>query len=326
MFGALPHKTKQIFLFIVKLSIVFGAAFFISQKLTKNENLDFSVFYHFLIENDVFSSKNIIFLLFLTIFNWFFEILKWQNLVGFFKKISLGDAAKQSLASLTASIFTPNRIGEYAAKIAYYPKGDRKRIMMLNLLSNMSQMAITLLVGIVGLYFFTTTYDVELPWLRIARLSAFALMILFFFVFSVRQNRYSIKGLPLERVRNFINRLRKKLIWTTLLYAFIRYTIFSYQFYFFLLIFGIEVNYLNAMMLITSMYLLSSIIPTIFLLDVVVKGSIALYLFDIVGVNNLTVLTIITAMWLLNFVFPSILGGFFVLSFKRLKIPDEQNP
>ena len=53
--------------------------------------------------------------------------------------------------------------------------------------------------------------------------------------------------------------------------------------------------------------------------DVVIKGSVAVYLFDIVGVNELTTLSIIMLMWILNFVLPSIFGAVFVLKFKLPK-------
>jgi hypothetical protein len=84
-------------------------------------------------------------------------------------------------------------------------------------------------------------------------------------------------------------------------------------------LFGVELGYKNAIIVITSMYLLASIIPSIFIFDVLIKGSIAVYLFSIVGVNELTTLSIVTCMWLLNFVFPSILGSVFVLKFKLPK-------
>jgi hypothetical protein len=45
----------------------------------------------------------------------FFEILKWQNLVSFYIKFQR-EATKQVLAALTAGLFTPNGIGEYAGK------------------------------------------------------------------------------------------------------------------------------------------------------------------------------------------------------------------
>ena len=154
MIGGLPYKTKQFFFVLIKLSIVMGAFYFIYNKLTTNEELDFYNFIDFLSKNAVFSSKNIIFLLFLTIFNWFFEILKWQNLVSFIKKISFKEALEQSLGALTASLFTPNRIGEYGAKAIYFAKQFRKRILLLNLLGNSFQMLITTIFGVIGFIIF----------------------------------------------------------------------------------------------------------------------------------------------------------------------------
>ena len=91
--------------------------------------------------------------------------------------------------------------------------------------------------------------------------------------------------------------------------------------YYLLLVFGVDISYINAMMVITTMYLLSSIIPSIFIFDVVIKGGVAVYLFSIIGINELTVLCIITLMWMLNFVLPSVFGSYYVLNFN---LPKEQ--
>lgn len=319
MIGSLPYKTKQFFFLLIKLSIVFGASYFIYSKLTTNAYLDFDVFVEFLSKNNVFSLKNVVFLLFLTGFNWFFEILKWQNLVSSIKSISFYNALKQSLSALTASLFTPNRIGDYAAKVAYYKKPLRKRILLLNLLSNMGQMSITIVLGCIGFFLFTKKYDVDITYIRATRFILMVLMIGLLAVFGITQKRYKIRGFDMSKILDFIKSLSAKTHIKNISFSLIRYTIFSFQFYFLLLIFGIDVFYTNAMIVITSMYLLSSIIPTLSIFDVVVKGSVALYLFDIVGVNNLTILSIITLMWILNFVIPALIGSFFVLKAKAHK-------
>jgi hypothetical protein len=84
-------------------------------------------------------------------------------------------------------------------------------------------------------------------------------------------------------------------------------------------LFGVAVEYNKAMVVITSMYFLASIVPSVAIFDVVIKGSIAVFLFGFVEVNELTILTIITLMWLLNFMIPSLFGSYFVLNFKLPK-------
>ena len=98
MYRALPYKTKQFFFVLIKLSIVIGAFYFIYNKVTSNPELQFHDFLTFLNENKVFSLKNIAFLIILSVFNWFFEILKWKKLVTSVKEITFFQALKQSMS------------------------------------------------------------------------------------------------------------------------------------------------------------------------------------------------------------------------------------
>jgi hypothetical protein len=269
----------------------------------------------FLIENDVFSMKNIVFLLILTIFNWFLEILKWQKLVSPIHKISFINALEQSLGSLTASLFTPNRIGEYGAKAIYFSSIYRKRIVLLNLLGNISQMCITVIVGALGFGLFIFLNDIEINYYKIAKFLALVLMLMALIGFGIKKTSFSIKGFSVEKIILFIKALPFKIHAFSFVYSLFRYAVFSFQFYYLLIIFGVDIGYIDAMIVISSMYLLSSVIPSIFIFDVVVKGSIAVYLFSIIDINELTILCIVTLMWLLNFVLPSVFGSFFILNF-----------
>jgi len=172
-----PYKTKQFFFVLIKLSIVVGAFYFIYSKLAENENLQFNEFMSFLNENDTFSPKNIIILLILTFFNWFFEILKWQQLVKSIKNISFKSALEQSLGGLTASLITPNRIGDYGAKAVYYVKQYRTKIVLLNLSGNMAQMIITSIFGIIGFIIFVNRYQIDVNYYSVARFAFILLLI-----------------------------------------------------------------------------------------------------------------------------------------------------
>lgn len=319
MIKSLPYKTKQFFLVLIKLSIVVGAFYFIYDKLTKNSQLNFSIFVDFLVKNDVFSIKNVVFLIVLSSFNWFFEILKWQTLVSHLKKITFKKAAEQSLGSLTASLFTPNRIGEYGAKAMYYSSYLRKRVMGVNLLSNVLQMTVTCVLGVIGFIFFITEYDIPINYFKLVKALVFGLLFVVFIGFGMKYKKFWAKKFSIQKIRNSLLDYPKNKLILGLLFSLIRYTIFSFQFYILMRLFDIDISYFVAMSAITSMYLIASVIPSIFIFDVVIKGSIAVYLFAFISVNELTILTIVTLMWLLNFVLPSLLGSYYVLSFKLPK-------
>ncbi|WCO01344.1 lysylphosphatidylglycerol synthase domain-containing protein [Psychroserpens ponticola] len=317
--GSLPYKTKQFFLLLIKLSIVVGAFYFIYKKLIEHEELDFHVFLQFLKENNIFSTKTTLFLLFLTLFNWFLEILKWKILVTTIEKISFKNALEQSLGSLTASLFTPNRIGEYGAKAIYYPSGKRKKIVLLNFLGNMMQMSTTIIFGSIGLYLLNSKYELDINYLKVSRFLVVIIVIALFTAFGLKQNNFKIKGVSIERLIAFFKSISAKTKILGLVLSIVRYLVFSFQFYYLLTIFGVNVSYYNAMIVITSMYVLASVIPSVFIFDVVIKSSVAVYLFTIVGVNDFTTLCIITLMWLLNFVLPSLFGSYYVLNFNLSK-------
>ncbi|TYA53327.1 hypothetical protein FVF61_10420 [Formosa maritima] len=299
--------------------MVVGAFYFIYNKLTTNHQLDFKVFSEFLSKNKIFSLKNITFLFILSSFNLFFEIAKWQNLVSIIKKITFKETLQQSLGSLTVSLFTPNRIGEYGAKAMFYVSGFQKKIVLLNFLGNMMQMLVTICFGVFGLYYFITKYQVDINYHKSARFLIILVLISTFTFWGLKKKEVTIKSISIEKVLNFFKNISFKKYLFCFNFSVLRYFIFSFQFYFLLQLFGVEVSYKNAMIVISSMYLLASIIPSIFIFDVIIKGSVAVYLFSIVGVNELTTLSIVTFMWLLNFVFPSIIGSVFVLKFKLPK-------
>lgn len=319
MHYSLPYKTKQFFFVLIKISIVVGAFYFIYNKLAKNSALSFSSFIDFSLKNNVLSTKNIILLLFLSFLNLFFEITKWKTLVGFIKKINFKNAIKQSLGSLTASIFTPNRIGEYGAKAMYYTPNLRKRVMLVNLISNVLQMSITCIIGFLGFYFYILKYDPEINYYKLTKFVVLGVVAIILFGFGIAKSRFKIKGFSIEKIKHFILEFPKSKLVLGLLFSVMRYAIFSFQFYVLLHILKADVSYLNAITIISTMYLITSFIPSIFIFDVVIKGSVAIYLFSFAGVNELIILCIITFMWLLNFVIPSLFGSYYVLSFKLPK-------
>lgn len=315
MYNSLQHKTKQFLFFLIKITIVIGSFYFIYTKTVHNEHVRFQEFI-LQLETTIFKNYTTIFILLsYTIANWFFETLKWQTLASFVQKISFYEALQQSLGSLTASLFTPNRIGEYGAKAIYFQKGTRKKIMLLNLLSNMVQMTTTIIFGLFGLIYFIKHFEIEIEVYRFRRVAYLAAILLAFAVTGSVKGYKKIRGFYIEKIFSFIKNLPSKFHLKNALFSIIRYVIFSHQFYFLLHLFDVETDYITMMSLITSMYLIASIVPSLALLDWLIKGSVAIWVFSFIGVNELIIVSITLLMWLLNFGLPAIIGSYFVLNF-----------
>ena len=255
-------------------------------------------------------------MLFFTIINHFLEIKKWKTLTKSVKNNSWFEATEQSLASLTFSIITPNRIGEYGAKVLYYPNNKRKQILLLNFAGNFYQLAITIILGMIGLVFLYkyASFSIISTQNSIIIIIALISMVgIFYFL----KEKYSKIGDWLSKIIELLSFKNNKIV---ILISLLRYLVFSHQFYFLIYCFKLNISYFEAMTAISSVYLIASCIPILSLFDVALKGSVAIIVFSIFEIDSIQILSITTLMWLLNFVFPAIIGSYFVFQFNPEKL------
>ncbi len=245
--------------------------------------------------------------------NWLLEIVKWKRVTAVIKKQSFASATKEQLASLSLSIATPNRIGEYGAKAYFYEVGLRKKVLLLNLFTNLSQLLITLFFGVLGLLVMS-----QMSQLPIDSNQLLSILILVLaggiLVFIFREKQWLFAGLSLANIYRYYKNLPRSITWNVLFLSMLRYIIFSILFFLVLGFFDAKITLQTSLVVTSVMYLLVSIIPTFFILDVVVKTGVAVWLFSLVEVPEITVLATVLSMWLLNFVAPAIWGSFYVFS------------
>lgn len=311
------RKAKQFLVAFIKLLIVGGAFYFIYDRLAHNDKLDWGRL------TETLSAGNAGWLIFgilaLTFLNRFLEIVKWQNLVSYLHPISLGKSAAQVLAAVTAALFTPNGIGEYAAKTMYFKKAEAGEIVFLNLVCNGIQLIIAVLAGIAGLLFFNYTYPAGSGNLAIAVTAG--ILIVAIALFSAR--KITIKGYSIKRLGEKLNHIPKNIHRKNILLAIGRYLCIAHQYYLLFLLFGVQLPYPIMIGTIAATYFLGSSLPSFQFLDFAVKGSVAISFFGILGVNEWIVVFITTLIWLLNTVVPVTIGSYFVFTFKPEKTTEE---
>ena len=115
-----------------------------------------------------------------------------------------------------------------------------------------------------------------------------------------------------------------------LIFSLLRYTIYTMQFYLMLLLFGVDISFAHAIVLISVTYLLMTLIPTITITELGIRGSVTVGVFGLFfetrGYWNeemsFAVLAASSAIWLINLVLPAVVGGLlaFRLKFFRKNI------
>ena len=315
----LSRKAKQFLIALAKLLVVGGAFYFIYDRIANNEQMDWNRFTEMLAGQN--SLPLIIVVLSLTFLNRFIEILKWQNLASTIRPLSVAMATEQVLAALTAALFTPNGIGEYAAKTLYFKKSDAKNVVFLNLICNGVQLIIAVLFGLAGLLIFNALYDV-IP-TRTLIIILVVIIAVVAIVFTSR--KITIRGYSIQKLGNKINELPKRVHRKNGLLAICRYLCIMHQHYFIFLAFGVELPYPIMISAIAGVYFLGSSLPSFQLLDFAVRGSVAVFFFGILGVNEWVVVFAATLQWLLNIVIPVTIGSYFVFRFKSESFQSDEH-
>lgn len=317
------QKHFSSFLFIIKLLILSGAYYVISQRLFIENNFNGTLWTD---QFDEFGSIGMAFMVLIvsfTLLNWLLEIHKWKFLMKSLQKISFSEALEQSLGSLTASLITPNRIGEYGAKAIYYPRKLRPGVMIRNFIGNASQMTITVIFGVLVIFTFRS-YLAPQNFLSTELLVTMAFIVValgfLFYWIVLKSDRFSW----LKNIKSLFE-IPYKVYQKALTYSVLRYLVFSHQFYLLLIFFEVDIAYPQALSAIALMYFISSAIPGFVLFDWLVKGSVAVTLFGFLGVSEIVILCITTTMWIMNFALPAMIGSVYVMKFNpRSLVPGER--
>lgn len=260
--------------------------------------------------------------------NWGVETFKWRYLILRIENISFFSAVKAVLSGVTVSVFTPNRIGEYAGRVVYINKADRITAALITVISSLGQLTITLLLGALSVLFYLDVYHED----SIGSLSiyiAVQLYIVFFVLLLLAFINTSVLTILLSRIQFLKKRFQKYIevfsyysqynLFMVLLLSGLRYIVFSLQYYLLLGFFDVSISLSEALILIPVYFITLTAIPTITLAELGVREVVAITVFSVVSSNTIGMVSTSFAIWIMNLAFPALLGIVFVLQAKLFK-------
>lgn len=294
---------------LVKLGISLTAFYFIyHQFYNKSAIIDLSVV-------PAYTFKNL-FLLMLCLalmpINWGIDALKWKMLLQPTTNINLRKSIIATFSGVATSLFMPFRSGEFFGKILFLNPKQRWEGSAASLFSSLNQLLITIFIGSFGLtYVYLNKISIYVLPRNLSLILIITGVILFFcFLFFQKKIFNYIVGYSIvtqkinkEVFQSFSNKTYKILI-----LSFIRYLVFTIQYLLLFSIFIDQFNGLDAMMLITVLFYLSSAIPSFGWAEIAVKGSLALILFEYLN-NDSGVLLIAVCIWTINIGIPALIGA-----------------
>ncbi|MBL0330499.1 MAG: flippase-like domain-containing protein [Bacteroidetes bacterium] len=310
----IPAKNKPLYKVIslfIKSAILFFSFYYIYDKL-KEAPLILDVSMLFSKENRWYTVA----LLLLMIANWSVEAIKWKRLIEPLEKINFNQSLKGVLAGVTISIFTPNRIGEFAGRVFFLKQSDKIQATIMSLMGSISQLLVTVVAGILAFYILEKKYYDFFQIETFVSVNLLFLILLFIIVLSASAIYLMLKKQPQsEKFKKYFETLKlhsKKSLNTVLNLSILRYIIFSIQYYLALKIFGINGGVMIVFSLIALTFFVTSAIPTFALTEIAVRTGVAIYFFGTISDAHASILAASLFLWMINLAIPSIVGSLFV--------------
>ncbi len=327
------NKNIKIFLNYFLGPLLFAWLLFsIYQQVAHRDNLEAS----WLRIRDSFGSSRILYLfgaIALIPVNWGLETLKWQRSVRSIHRLTFAEAFKAVLSGVSFSVTMPNRVGEYLGRMAYLPEGHRLSTIPVTLVGSLAQLLITITGGLLGLIFlkpallagFPELVGWYLPGVWILLGLAVLLLLLYFRLagsFSFLRRRlpkqfiYLIEGLKA---------FHRSLLIQVLLLSAVRYLVFLLQDLLIFYLFDVTVPVGSVFGVMTLVFLVLAVVPSIALLEVGVRGEASIRLMGLFSSNVLGIGFASITIWFLNLVLPALIGSLLLLNLRIFKKRNESD-
>ncbi|MBS1610980.1 MAG: flippase-like domain-containing protein [Bacteroidetes bacterium] len=277
---------------------------------------------------------NLVIVVLLMIMNWGIESAKWKIAIGSIQRISFLKSFMAILSGVSFSVSTPNRMGEYIGRVLYMDEGKRLRAISLTITCSLSQLIVTLLMGVIGLLFLLSkiyaSEFVSAFWVRILLYGVVAvLIVLTVFYFRLSWLAKWIDRIPAmskySYLVNAVESVHATLLLQLLSLSVLRFFVFGIQYYLLFRLFGVEIGWWQGFWATSVVFLVLAIIPTIALLEVVQRGTIALKVFGLLTSNELGIGLTTVSVWLINLVIPALIGSLLILGIKIFRYRNEDS-
>jgi len=268
----------------------------------------------------------------LMILNWGLEAKKWQLLMQPIQSLSYKRALRAVFSGQALALGTPNRVGEYVGRIVYMNDGNRLRALSLSAVGSVAQVLVTFFIGFWGLvyvyfllnYNHSLTHSLSIVWLAGLLTIVFTSTVtLFLFYYNLAWVTKVFEKIPfVAKYSYFIQKLETlhyKELTNILFLSFVRYNVYVLQYLLLYTFFGIDIIWWQIICLTNVQLLIMTIVPSIALAEVGIRGKVSIALFSLLTNNSLGVIATAASIWLINLIVPALAGSLLILGLRIVR-------
>lgn len=257
--------------------------------------------------------------------NWSIEAWKWRKLVYAVEPVSPARALLATLAGTSVGLVTPNRTGEFLGRVLFLPPQVRVSAAFASIPGGIAQFVVTLVMGALALMA-VVAFGLALPWQAgwtstlLMMLTALVCLGASVVYLHPRWFRSLVLQVPLfrrfSRHSKVLHRMDRSLLLLVLGLALLRYVVFAVQFVILCIAFGTGPGFATVAMLVPVIFLVGTLIPTLVLTELGVRGALAVAFLVPQGADATGVLLATTVLWAINLLAPAVLGSVLLVSMR----------
>lgn len=239
------------------------------------------------------------------------EGAKWRLLLRDIEPMSIWGAQRQVYYGYVGAFITPYHAGDYPARaMLLQNKSNWSAAVGLGLVGTIALLVVELVFGIPATWLYAT-YDHSIPMQSFA--IAFIVLVLLLSILpqvvrhlSKRQWKHTqIQQLFMALSKMSYTRFMKTVGWSVL-----RYSIWALQLALALHFCGVDMSFMQYLISIPFYYMVISIFPSIPAMNIAIRGTWSLIIFDTFSDNTAGIALAVVLIWVINTALPMLIGTF----------------
>jgi len=226
------------------------------------------------------------------------------------------------LAGIAISLVTPNRIGEYPARILYLSGKKPRKAIAACIVAIFAQFSVLFGAGLIGLVYFTGIYPGVYTKLILAGCCIILLfIIIIFFSFGKLLGKRG-RGPVARRIRiygNLLSGFSRETQLKTLGLSAVRFLVIAAQYLALLYWTGIEMQLWKGLLTGLLFFWSIAVLPSFALAELGIRGKVSVFLFAHLTSDVAGVLTATVALWFINLILPAVAGSLLFIKTRMIK-------
>ena len=242
------------------------------------------------------------------------EAIKWKYAVANIEKISVGQAISATLKGQVGAIATPNKLGDFPTRATSLQPGNKTIGTIMGFISAGTMTLVIIIVGLFTSSIYITefhTNSINNQYLTLASIVCIAATIFVFSIPTIAKN-ININRIGTPKIKNtliFLRSIKTQQLVSLSFLSFIRFCIFCTQLFVMLRFFDIDITPWQATISIPTIYLLTTITPTIAISEAATRSSYAILILTPICNAAPTITLATTLLWCINCGFPTVIGS-----------------